>query len=181
MILSFSFQCRLFMASAVIGLFYALLYHIFYALCTVTNTGRIVKGIGDIIYWCLFAVTFFFFMLKFNSGEVRPFTIAAGFMGMFIYYILLKERTDSVLYPFFVLDKKIILFILNIIKAPFCLVLCPFYRIFNKILIFLKKSLQKRLKYEKITLRFWIKHFLRGEKIARNKHKKKIKTQNKQS
>ena len=180
MILSFSFQCRLFMAVTVIGFFAAFLYHIVFALCSVSRTHGIIKGAADIIYWCAFSFALFFFLLKYNSGEVRPFSVAGSFLGMLTYYILLKEKTDRILYPLFIVVKKILLFILNIIKAPFCAILCPFYRKINKFLIFSKKSLQNRLKYEKITLSYGTKLFLRGEKIAGSKNKKKIKPQNKQ-
>ncbi len=181
MILSFSFQCRLFAAAVSMGLLSAFIYHILFALCMVSGAVKPLKGAVDIIYWCLFSLAFFFFMLRADSGEVRPFCIAGSFSGMLMYYILIKEKTDRLLYPLFVIIKKFILFILNIIKAPFYPILCPFYRNFNKFLIFFKKSLQNRLKCEKITLSYGQRFFLRGEKVAGSKDKKKIKSQNKQS
>ncbi len=181
MILSFSFQCRIFAAAVSIGFLFAFIYHIFFALCTVSGAGKALKGITDIIYWCIFSLTLFLFMLKYNSGEVRPFCAAGSFMGMFMYYILLKDKANRILYPLFVFIKKLTLYILNIIKAPFYPILCPIYRNFNKFLIFFKKGLQNRLKCEKITLNYGQRFFLRGEKIAGSKDKKKIKSQNKQS
>lgn len=176
MILSFTYQCKLFMLTIVLGLLLAFLYHIFYILSKTTKLNKIIKGIFDIIYWSLFALILFLVMLKFNSGEVRPFAILGSILGMIIYYAAIKNIMDTLIFYIFKYIKIIFLLLLTIISTPFKLVLYPFFKIYNTIAFFLKKHLKKYVKYEKINLYKNIKKFMgvTGLTAAFKKRKRKF-------
>ena len=164
------------MLTIVLGLLLAFLYHIFYILSKTTKLKKIIKGIFDIIYWSLFALILFLVMLKFNSGEVRPFAILGSILGMIIYYAAIKNIMDTLIFYIFKYIKIIFLLLLTIISTPFKLVLYPFFKIYNTIAFFLKKHLKKYVKYEKINLYKNIKKFMgvTGLTAAFKKRKRKF-------
>ncbi len=164
------------MLTIVLGLLLAFLYHIFYILSKTTKLNKIIKGIFDIIYWSLFALILFLVMLKFNSGEVRPFAILGSILGMIIYYAAIKNIMDTLIFYIFKYIKIIFLLLLTIISTPFKLVLYPFFKIYNTIAFFLKKHLKKYVKYEKINLYKNIKKFtgVTGLTAAFKKRKRKF-------
>lgn len=164
------------MLTIVLGLLLAFLYHIFYILSKTTKLKKIIKGIFDIIYWSLFALILFLFMLKFNSGEVRPFAVLGSILGMIIYYAAIKNIMDTLIFYIFKYIKIIFLLLLTIISTPFKLVLYPFFKIYNTIAFFLKKHLKKYVKYEKINLYKNIKKFtgVTGLTAAFKKRKRKF-------
>lgn len=152
MILSFTYQCKLFMLTICLGLLFALIYHIFYVLAATIRLNKIIKGFADLIYWLLFALTLFLIMLKINSGEVRPFALLGSGLGMIFYYSAVKDFMDRLMYPFFHLIKRLLLLIFTIITTPISIVLYPIIKILHILSDFLKKTLKKYVKYEKITL-----------------------------
>lgn len=164
------------MLTIVLGLLLAFLYHIFYILSKTTKLNKIIKGIFDIIYWSLFALILFLFMLKFNSGELRPFAVLGSILGMIIYYAAIKNIMDTLIFYIFKYIKIIFLLLLTIISTPFKLVLYPFFKIYNTIAFFLKKHLKKYVKYEKINLYKNIKKFtgVTGLTAAFKKRKRKF-------
>lgn len=150
MILSFTYQCKLFMLTIILGLLSAFLYHIFYILSKKTKLNKIIKGIFDLIYWMLLSLVLFLSMLKLNSGEVRPFQILGTALGMILYYASLKPSMDRLIYLIFKIVHKTFLLIFDIILTPIRLVLYPIIKIFSLLADFLKKHLKKHLKCEKI-------------------------------
>lgn len=160
MILSFTYQWKLFLLTIVLGLLSAFIYHIYYILCKTTKINKIIKGLADIVYWFLFALALFLFMLKFNSGEVRPFAVAGSAFGMLIYYTLVKKTMDKLIFPLFDFIKSFLLLILTIITTPFRLILYPIIRILHTLQFFMKKHLKKYVKYEKITMYHRVMKFM---------------------
>ncbi len=153
MILSFTYQCRLFLLTIALGLLFALIYHIFYVLSKTIRLNKILKGFIDIIYWLSFALTLFLIMLKLNSGEVRPFALLGTTLGMTFYYTAIKTFMDRLMYPLFHIVKRILLLIFTIIVTPFRLVLYPIFKILHRLSVYLKKHLKKYVKCEKISLK----------------------------
>lgn len=152
MILSFTYQCKLFLLTIALGLLFALLYHIFYIFTKTIEINKIIKGFLDLIYWFIFSVTLFLIMLKLNYGEVRPFAILGSILGMIFYYTSIKPSMDRLMYPIFHLIKKFLLLIFTILITPIKLVLYPIIKILHSLELFLKNYLKKYVKYEKITL-----------------------------
>lgn len=152
MILSFTYQCRLFLLTIALGLLFALIYHIFYVISKTIRLNKILKGLIDVIYWLLFALTLFLIMLKLNSGEVRPFALLGAGIGMILYYTALKGIMDRLMYPLFNIIKRLLLLIFTIIITPFRLVLYPIFKISHILSVFCKKHLKKYVKCEKISL-----------------------------
>lgn len=176
MILSFTYQCKLFLLTIALGLLFALLYHIFYIFTKTIEINKIIKGLLDLIYWFVFSVTLFLIMLKLNYGEVRPFAILGSILGMIFYYTAVKPFMDRLMYPIFHLIKKFLLLILTIITTPIRLVLYPIIKILHSLELFLKKHLKKYVKYEKITLYQRVMKILGVTKLtaatAKKKHSK---------
>lgn len=172
MILSFTYQCRLFLLTIALGLLFALIYHIFFVFNKIIMLNKILKGLIDLIYWLLFSLTLFLIMLKLNSGEVRPFAVLGSMLGMIFYYTLFKPFMDRLMYPFFHIIKKLLLLIFTIIITPFRLVLYPIFKILHRLLLFLKKHLKKSVKYEKITLYQWGKKLTGVNKLTTAKKKR---------
>lgn len=173
MILSFTYQCKLFILTICMGLLSAFLYHVFYIFSKTIGLNKILKGIIDLLYWFILSLALFLLMLKLNSGEVRPFSLLGLSLGMIIYYAGIKQVMDRLMYPLFKLIKKLILLILDIILTPIRLILFPINKILRSLAFFLKKHLKKYVKYEKITMYHRGKHFLGVKKLAAVTAKKK--------
>ncbi len=153
MILSFTFQCRLFMLTVGLGVLSAFFYHILYIFSAGARLGKVPKGILDIVYWLLLSLTLFFAMLKFNSGEVRPFAVLGTALGMIIYYSGLRSAGGTLICTVYRVIKKFLLLIIHIIMTPVHIIFYPIVRIFLFFANILKKHLQIFEKYEKITIR----------------------------
>lgn len=175
MILSFTYQCKLFLLTIALGLLFALFYHIFYIFAKTIGLNKIIKGIIDLVYWFIFAVTLFLLMLKLNSGEVRPFALLGTALGMIWYYTLFKAIMDRLIQPIFMFIKKLVLLILNIIMTPVRLVLYPINKILRMPVLFFKKHLKNYVKYEKITLYQKVTHFLGVKNLTAATKKKSSK------
>lgn len=166
MILSFSFQCKLFFMTIGLGLLSAFLYHIFYILAKTIKLNKIIKGLIDLVYWFVLALSLFLIMLKLNNGEVRPFTLLGIALGMTFYLSLIKKPMDRLIYPLFKIIAKVFLLIITIILTPIRLVLYPILKILLEIVHFVKKLLKKYVKYEKINLYQKGKHFMGVNKLT---------------
>lgn len=173
MILSFSYQLRLFTAAICMGIILGGAYDTIYIFCRITRPPKVLKSILNIIYWLFAALFVFMTMLRINSGEIRPFIIFATGTGMILYYVLLKYPFETIICAVFKLIKKVFLLILDIILTPIRLILYPFNIILTKIIIFIKKYLKKYVKCEKITLYRLVKYFLGVTKLAEAAAKKK--------
>ena len=173
MILSFTYQCKLFMLTIGLGLLSAFLYHVFYILCKTIRLNKIIKGIFDIIYWFIISLSLFLTMLKLNSGEVRPFAILGMSLGMIFYYSAIKPPMDRLMYTIFNFIKRAVLLIIDIILTPIRLVLYPIIKILTILSIFLKKHLKKYVKCEKIILYKLRQYFLGVTKLTTATVKKK--------
>lgn len=180
MILSFTYQFKLLVGSIGTGLIFALIYHCFYLLLKNISIRqrKVIKGIFDIIYWLVFALTLFLIMLKYNKGEIRPYIVVGGMAGMLLYYILLKRIAANIISTLLHIISKILLLIITIIYTPISLVLCPIIKILHIIYFFCKKLLKKTVKYEKIKIRVLKKATqpLGGYILSRQKNKSKKST-----
>lgn len=142
MILSFTFQLKLFLVSICFGFFSSAIYNIFFVFSKTVKLNKIIKGLIDLIYWLLLSIMLFLIMLKTNFGEVRPFVILGCFLGMIFYLLLLKELMDKIIYKIFFFFKKFVLLLIEIILTPFKILFFPF----RKILLFFQKKLEKKSK-----------------------------------
>ncbi len=173
MILSFTYQFKLFMLTIGLGLLFAFLYHVFYILCKTIKLNKLLKGIFDIIYWLIISLSLFLTMLRLNSGEVRPFIILGTALGMIFYYSSIKPPMDRLICTIFHIIKKAVLLITDIILTPIRLVLYPIIKILTILSLFLKKHLKKHVKCEKIILCKLRQYFLGVTKLTTATVKKK--------
>lgn len=176
MILSFSYQLKLFITAVSMGIVLGAAYSGVYIFSKKAHTPQWAKGILDIVYWICAAFFIFLTMLKINKGEIRPFVIFALGAGMIFYCIYLKNFFETIICAVFNILYRVFLLIVDIILTPIRLVLYPFNIILTKIIIFFKKHLKIYVKYEKITLYRLIKYFMGvtelTEAAAKKKHSK---------
>ncbi len=151
MILSFSFQLKIFITAILAGMFMGFFYDNIKFLRKVFLHKNIFIQIEDIIYWISMAILTFLTALYQNNGEIRLFFISGIIIGMIVYFLLfskfLNKIYDKILYFIKIFLKKYIL-------APLKSLLIPFKKLIKKLKIkikaILKKLLQNIKKYEKI-------------------------------
>ncbi len=139
MILSMTFQCRLFLFSVVLGAAGGFIY----TLLTRFNIhGRpgLVKNICDMVFWLMFALIVFLCMLRVNYGEIRPFSILGIGLGMLVYHVLAEEYVRKALAFIFAILAKILGILTEILLTPFKILLFPAKKIIFSIKRLAKSS-----------------------------------------
>ncbi len=136
MILSMTFQFRLFFMAAAMGIAGGLAYTLMCTACTMICKSRSVKNILDMVFWILYSLVFFLSMLYVNYGEIRPFSIMGIALGMLIYYMIMENTARRAAEFIFGILHKILLLITEIILTPFKLFLFPA----KKLLLIIKKA-----------------------------------------
>ena len=135
MILSMTFQCRLFILSALLGIAGGFAYTFIVSAAMIWNK-RALKHICDIVFWLSYALGIFLVMLRVNYGEIRPFSILGIFIGMVIYYAAFEEYVRRITAFILKTAVKSISTFIEIVLTPFKILLFPF----RKLTIYLKKT-----------------------------------------
>ena len=150
MILSMSYQVKLFLFTVGIGAFLGLICDIFRIFRKIFKHTNLITNIEDAIYWLFVTFVMFYLMLNKNYAEIRFFTIIGTFTGMILYFATISRFI--IITGVFVIKLviKIILvplrLIFYILKIPVLLT----FKIIKKLLFPVKKLLQKLKKYAKI-------------------------------
>ena len=141
MILSMTFQCKLFFICILFGLIGGLAYNIIYIAYKVFFKGKAkaLKYCLDITYWLLISISLFLTMLYFNYGEIRPFSILGASLGLIFYHTIFFRYVDLVLIPLFSIVRKVIQFLCASFITPFKLLVI----IIKKFILILKKACNK--------------------------------------
>ncbi|MCL2592766.1 MAG: spore cortex biosynthesis protein YabQ [Defluviitaleaceae bacterium] len=150
MILSMSYQVRLFLFTILIGAFLGIIYDIFRILRKAFKHGKLLTNIEDIIYWLFVTFVMFYLMLNRNYAEIRFFVILGAFSGMIVYFLTISRFVRKIAIIVIGFAIKIILIplkiIFKILKFPVMLI----FKMLKKILSPAKKGLQRSSKYAKI-------------------------------
>ncbi len=146
-------QTMLFFATLLIGFLIGWLYDFFRILRIAVKHADILTQIEDIIYWVIASLGMFYFMLHFNNGEIRIFTVISAMLGMLLYFVTLSPIFMKTSVFIINIVKKIIYTTVTIVLYPIKLIikllLIPLKYFYKKV-IPAKKHLQKASMYVKI-------------------------------
>ncbi len=128
MILSMTFQCRLFFISAALGAAGGFIYTVIS--CTdIYRRRKIIRYALDMIYWLMFAMAVFLCMLCVNRGEIRPFSILGIALGMIIYHMTLDRYMRNILTFIYKIASKLLSTLIEIVLTPIKLLMFPLKKI----------------------------------------------------
>lgn len=144
MILSMTFQCRLFFIALVLGTAGGLVYTLIFSTGFIKKH-RTAKNIFHIVFWLVFALVIFLTMLSINYGEIRPFSILGIALGLFIYHLTAEYYVQKAAVFFYKIFMKLLFLLIEIIFTPIKIALFPVKKIFfnAKKLFFNAKKLAK--------------------------------------
>lgn len=123
MILSMTFQCRLFVLAVVLGMTGGFIYTFIPMAAVYLN--RAVKNMCDVLFWLLYAIMVFLVMLRVNNGEVRPFSILGIFLGLVIYHTVFEKYACRIIGIVFKTAVRIISTFMEIVLTPIKILLFP--------------------------------------------------------
>lgn len=128
MILSMYGQAAIFLLTVVVGFFIGLFYDTFRIFRNAVRHAAFFVVLEDLIFWIVVTIVMFYYMLNFNSGEIRPFSIAGAFIGMSLYFATISRLVVAV-------GTKAAIYLLNILKiifkAIFKAITTPFILLFR--------------------------------------------------
>ena len=136
--ISSKFQLFSFIGALILGGIFSLFYDIFRALRKVKNFTYINIFLQDIICFAFFAVTTFVYLLSVTNGEIRGYVLIGIALGIILTYFTLSK--------YFLV---ILTWLFNTIKKIIKLFSSWFYRILEKIDMFLVKSTKNFFLYFK--------------------------------
>ncbi len=135
MILSMTFQCRLFLLAVAMGIAGGFVYT--FIISAVLLTGkRMLKQICDVLFWLMYALGVFLVMLPVNCGEIRPFSILGIFVGFIIFHGIFGEYVLKITNIVYKACLRIISVLTEIVLTPINILLFPV----KKIIFYLKKA-----------------------------------------
>jgi len=126
MILSVSFQAKLFLTTIFCGFLTGFFYDLIRIFRLMIKHKKIFIALEDGIYWLLVSVIVFFVMLIESFGEIRIFSIVGVFMGMVFYFLTISPLVLRCAQMIINITKRILLLFLEIILTPFRLLLMIF-------------------------------------------------------
>ncbi len=143
MILSISYQLKIFLISLFIGLILGFFYDFLKLFRKYIVHNNILVNIEDIIYWIFMSIIIFLVSLYQNNGEIRVFFIIGIFISMLLYNLLISPFLLSLSTKIINLILKIFSLIFKAISMPFIIIFNILYKPLNFIFNILKKLLQK--------------------------------------
>ena len=182
MILSISYQFKVFLISLFIGFILGLFYDFIKIFRKFILHNNIIINIEDTIYWLFMSIIIFLISLYQNNGEIRIFFIWGIFIGMVLYTTLISSFFIKFSTKIINIFIKLILLIFKCISMPFLIIfniiikpLKYFYCIFKNILkILLQKYMFCVTIYNKLkSIKFYLKNLtIKGDKVYNDKSKK---------
>ena len=111
-------QAWFFLWTMVLGAVSGVVYDIFRIIRKIIRHPDFFTQIEDFLYWILTSILIFYFILHYNSGEVRVYAVIGVFSGMCLYFFTLSKLLIAICV--FIIDilKKIIITSINIILLP---------------------------------------------------------------
>ena len=182
MILSISYQFKVFLISLFIGLILGLFYDFIKIFRKFILHNNIIINIEDTIYWLFMSIIIFLISLYQNNGEIRIFFILGIFIGMILYITLISSLFIKLSTKIINIFIRLILFIFKAISMPFLIlfniIIKPLKFFYNILKNITKKLLQKYMFCAKIynklrSIKFYLKNLtIKGDKLYNEKSKK---------
>ena len=145
MILSISYQFKIFLISLCIGLMLGFFYDFLKIFRKYVVHNNIIINIEDTIYWLFMSIVIFLISLYQNDGEIRIFFIIGIFTSMILYNFLISNIFIKVSIKIINLILKLFLFILKAISMPFLIIFNIIFKPLKSFFKFLKNILKKLL------------------------------------
>lgn len=147
MILSITYQFKIFLISLCVGLILGFFYDLIKIFRRFVLHNNILINIEDAIYWVFMSVMVFFICLYQNNGEVRLFFIIGIFLSLILYNLLISSVFINIFTKIIKLLITVFLLFFKLIYTPilftFKLILKPFEYLLKIFINFLKKLLKK--------------------------------------
>ncbi|WP_250278973.1 spore cortex biosynthesis protein YabQ [[Clostridium] colinum] len=146
MILSVSYQLKIFLISLFIGLILGFFYDLLKIFRKYIIHNNFIINIEDTIYWLFMSIIIFLISLYQNNGEIRIFFIIGIFTSMILYTFLISPIFLNISTKIINVLIKIILFIFRAISMPFLIIFNIILKPLKKLIYLLKNILKKLLK-----------------------------------
>ncbi len=154
LILSISYQLKIFLISLFIGLMLGFFYDFLKIFRKYIIHNNIIINIEDTIYWLFMSIIIFLIILYQNNGEIRVFFIIGIFTSMLLYSLLISPIFLKLSNKVINIFLKLINFIFKAITAPFLIIFNILFKPIKLIINILKKLLQKSKIYATIYNKF---------------------------
>ncbi|MEA5084051.1 MAG: spore cortex biosynthesis protein YabQ [Lachnospiraceae bacterium] len=162
MILSLSYQAKLFITTVVWGFILAFFYDAIKVLRIAVKHKKLLVHIEDALYWVTVIFVVFFVLLGVSFGEIRVFCVAGVFLGMALYFSAVSPLFLMVSEMVVNAVKWVIRMFLEILFTPFRLLWHIFKVPCKKTGNFVTKNSKKALHlsgmYAKIYTKKWVKN-----------------------
>lgn len=161
MILSLSYQAKLFITTVVWGFILAFFYDAIKVLRMAVKHKKLFVYIEDGVYWIAVVLVVFFVLLGVGFGEIRVFCVAGVFLGMALYFSAVSPLFLKVSEKVVNAVKWVVRMFLEILLTPFRLLWhifkVPCKKTGNFVTKISKKALHLSGMYAKIYSKKWFK------------------------
>lgn len=150
---SIKIEFYVFITSIYAGLLIGLAYDFYRVIRHYLKHKRIVAGIGDLLFWIVVAIIFFYIINKSNWGELRGYIFFGTFLGCITYFKVLSKILYTLIMKLF---KGIIIIVkgfIGTLKMPFLKikrVMKPKMKGINKIKRVSRETIKDFRRYKKI-------------------------------
>lgn len=162
MILSLSFQARLFLTTVAMGFITAFSYDLIKVLRYAVKHKKIFVQIEDALYWIWVVAAVFIVLLNESFGEIRGFCIGGVFLGMVLYFSAISRFFLMFSEAIVNAVKWVISLFIEIILTPFKLLYKIFRTPCRKAENLLKKFYKKILHLLKLYVKIYSKRIGRN-------------------
>lgn len=176
MILSISYQAKIFIFTVILGLIIGFIYDFIRFIRRIIVHSLLAIQLEDLVYWILMAVFAFMAILRANYGDIRPFLILGLFIGIVLYFLVFSKYILKIYISIMNYFKYILLFFIKVLRyflSPFIQVLkfifIPLRIFIGKLKKFNKKS-KKHLKNIKKCAKIYIVFLFRCIRIIFKKY-----------
>jgi len=111
-------QARFLLWTMILGAVSGAAYDIFRIIRKIIKHPDFFTQIEDLLYWIFISLLIFYFILHYNSGEVRIYAIIGVFSGMCLYFLTVSRLIIKVSFFIIELIKKIIRMTIHILLIP---------------------------------------------------------------
>ena len=150
MILSVSYQFKIFLTSLLIGLILGIFYDFIKIFRKYVLHNNIIINIEDTIYWIFMSIVIFLVVLYQNDGEIRNFFIIGIFTSVILYHFLISKIFIKIFIKIINLFLLIFSFIIKAISFPFLIVYNIIFKPILKILKNIFKAMFNKFAFFKI-------------------------------
>lgn len=108
-----------FIISVFSGFFMGIIFDFYRTIRRISKSKGMLSNVGDLIFWIIAGVLFFFLLVNTTGGVLRGFVFIGALCGIAIYMYLFSKRILSLFSSLFQLILELFSEIIGIIEKPF--------------------------------------------------------------